>query len=70
MWNVILYSVTTDERMLPLRSLDGRPLRFTEKRYAERTAHEKNSNAQFYEEGLRWMVVEDNGNYGYGGSNG
>lgn len=66
MWNVILYSVNTNERMLPMRSYDGRPLRFTEKRYAERTAHERNSQNEYYDDGLRWIVVEDNGDYGYG----
>jgi len=66
MWNVIM--ISNNERMLPLKGFDGRPLRFTEKRYAERTAHEMNSQNQFYDEGLRWIVVEDNGDYGYGGS--
>lgn len=66
MWNVILYSNLTGEKVLPLRSLDGRPLRFIEKRYADRLAHEKNSLSAGYleEDGMEWTVFEDNGHYG------
>lgn len=66
MWNVILYSNLTGEKVFPLTSLDGRPLRFTEKRYADRLAHEKNSLSAGYleEDYMEWTVFEDNGNYG------
>ena len=68
MWNVILYSYYSGDRLFPLKGFDGRPLRFTEKRYADRTAYELNSRIfndptsdSLYEDGIVYAVFEDDG---------
>lgn len=70
MWNVMLYSRLSEEKLFPLKGFDGRPLRFTEKRYADREAYELNNKINpitdlLYEDGIMYIVVEDNGEYGY-----
>lgn len=69
-WNVILYSHYSNEKLYPLRGYDGRPLRFADKRYADREAHDLNSKYlceldPLQSEGITYTVFEDNGDYGY-----
>lgn len=45
-WNVYLYSQHSDEVLMPVIGYDGRPLRFTEKRYADRFVHEMNNKVK------------------------
>jgi hypothetical protein len=45
-WNVYLYSQHSGEILTPVIGYDGRPLRFTEKRYADRYVHEMNNKVQ------------------------
>lgn len=54
MWNV--FEVGDKFRNI-LKGYDGRPLRFTEKSYADRMAHELNESTG----SVRYFVVEENG---------
>jgi hypothetical protein len=61
-YNVVLKSLSNDEEVTVLTGFDGRPLRFTNKAYAEREAHERNIDIlHWYEDDdLRHIVVEEN----------
>ncbi len=61
LYNVVLYSKNTGEHLLTLKSYDGRPLRYTEKRYAELEVSERNNRmASNMDPDLTFIVVEEN----------
>lgn len=65
-WNVYLYSHYSSEKLFPVRGYDNRPLRFTEKRYADRYVHELNTrwsplDQLLEEDGINYAVFEDEG---------
>lgn len=60
-YNVVLFSKPMNTVMYKLKSLDGRPLRFTDYKYAEREVHERNERFGnlMYDEGLVFMALEE-----------
>lgn len=60
-YNVVLFSRPMNTVMYKLRGLDGRPLRYTDYKHAEREVHERNERFAnlMYDEGLVFMAIEE-----------
>ena len=59
-YNVVLKSKFTNKIFSTLKGFDGRPLRFTDYRFADLAAYDKNTIPfSYWDDYMAWVVVEE-----------